>query len=202
MPYPAPTIRDATRADRRAVGDVLSAAFQVEPVAAWLFPDPVQRRRRLGALLRTMVEHLHRDLGLVQVAEVAGTIAGVAVWDAPGRVEPGPWRLLQALPGVLRSVGRRLPDVVRLGAALGAARPSVPHWYLSHLGIVPDRQGHGIGTALMRAMPPAREGAPAYLECKPAHVGYYQRFGFAVSGEVTVDPTLSLVTMWYEPPQS
>ena len=51
----------------------------------------------------------------------------------------------------------------------------------------------------MRAMPPACEGAPAYLECKPANVAFYERFGFAVSGEVVVDPTLSVVTMWYAP---
>jgi predicted N-acetyltransferase YhbS len=97
---------------------------------------------------------------------------------------------------MLRAVGRRMPDLVRLGEAVEAARPSVPHWYLSHLGVDPDRQGHGLGSALLRAMPPTRDGLPAYLECKPAHVGYYARFGFAVSGEVVVDPTLSLVTMW------
>jgi GNAT superfamily N-acetyltransferase len=199
---PPVAIREAMRADRRAVGDVLGAAFQVEPVYAWLFPDPAQRRRRLGPLIRTMVEQMHRDLGLVQVAEVAGTVAGVAVWDAPGRVEPRRWRLLRALPGMVWATRRRLPDLARLGGTLDAARPSAPHWYLSHLGVDPDRQGHGLGTALMRAMPPAHEGIPAYLECKPAHVGFYQRFGFAVSGQVTIDPTLSVVTMWYDPPRA
>ncbi|MDT7580654.1 MAG: hypothetical protein QOK35_1918 [Pseudonocardiales bacterium] len=202
MPDRAPTIRDATRADRRAVGDVLGAAFQVEPVYAWLFPDPAQRWRRLGPLIRTMVVHMHRDLGLVQVADIGGAVAGVAVWDAPGRLEPDRRHLLRAVPGMVRAVGRRLPDFARLGAAFTAARPSVPHWYLSHLGVDPDRQGHGVGAALLRAMPPARDGLPAYLECKPAHVGYYERFGFAVSGEVVVDPTLSVVTMWREPSRS
>jgi ribosomal protein S18 acetylase RimI-like enzyme len=196
---PAVTVREATRADRRAVRDVLGAAFQVEPVYVWLFPDPVRRRRRLGPLLGTVVEHLHRDLGVVQVADVAGTVGGVAVWDAPGRVESGRLGLVRALPGMLRATGRRWPDLARLGGALQAARPPVPHWYLSYLGVDPDRQGHGLGSALLRAMPPARDGVPAYLECKPAHVGYYERFGFAVSGEVVVDPTLSVVTMWREP---
>lgn len=196
MPDPAPAIRDATRADRRAVVDVLGAAFQVEPVYAWLFPDPAVRRRRLGPLIRTTVDHKHRDVGLVQVADVAGRVAGVAVWDAPGRVEPGRGHILRALPGMLWAVRRRLPDLVRLGAAFEAARPAERHWYLSHLGVDPGRQGLGVGTALMRAMPPARDGTAAYLECKPAHIGFYERFGFAVSGEVTIDPTLSVVTMW------
>ena len=44
MTGPAVTVREATRADRRAVRDVLGAAFQVEPVYVWLFPDPARRR--------------------------------------------------------------------------------------------------------------------------------------------------------------
>ena len=181
------------------MADVLGAAFQVEPVYRWLFPDPAQRERRLRPLLATMLG-MHRDLGVVQVAEVDGAVSGVAVWDAPGHVEPGARRVLRALPGMLRATRRRLPDYARLGAALDAARPSTPHWYLSHLGTAPALQGRGVGTALMRAMPPVREGAPAYLECQPANVAFYERFGFTVSGEVVADPTLSLVTMWCEPP--
>jgi GNAT superfamily N-acetyltransferase len=194
------TVREATRADRRVVREVLAAAFQVEPVYAWLFPDPAQRRRRLGPLLAATVGRLHRDLGVVQVAEVgsaaAGELAGVAVWDAPGRTEPGPRRIAAALPGMLRATRRRLPAFARLGAAFDAARPSTPHWYLFHLGTAPAWQGRGVGSALLRAMPPAHDGAPAYLECRPALVPFYERFGFAVSGEVVVDATLSAVTMW------
>ena len=37
---PPVTVREGTRADRRAAGDVLGAAFQVEPVYAWLFRGP------------------------------------------------------------------------------------------------------------------------------------------------------------------
>ena len=84
----------------------------------------------------------------------------------------------------------------RLGGRAPSRSALVP---VRTLGVDPDRQGHGLGSALLRAMPPARDGLPAYLECKPAHVGYYARFGFAVSGEVVIDPTLSVVTMWREP---
>jgi ribosomal protein S18 acetylase RimI-like enzyme len=182
------------------VADVLGAAFQVEPVYAWLFPDPAVRRRRLRPLLRAALGR-RGDLGVVEVAQVDGEIVGVAVWEAPGETGPGVGRTLRALPGTVRAAGRRLPALRRVGATLAGARPATPHWYLSHLGVAPERQGAGVGSALLRAMPPLQERAPAYLECKPAHVGYYERFGFAVSGEVVVDPALTVVTMWYEPPR-
>jgi GNAT superfamily N-acetyltransferase len=192
-------VREATRADRAAVGEVLGAAFQVEPVYHWLFPDPALRRRRLGILLRTMVTHMHRDLAVVQVATDGDAIVGVAVWDAPGAAAPDGRRILRALPGMLRATGRRLPALARLGAPLDAARPATAHWYLSHLGVAPHMQGRGVGAALMGAMPPLRDRAPAYLECKPENVAFYQRFGFDLSGEVTVDADLSVLTMWRPP---
>jgi ribosomal protein S18 acetylase RimI-like enzyme len=192
-------VRAATRADRAAVAEVLGAAFQVEPVYQWLFPDPAQRRRRLGPLLRTMVTHLHEGPGVVQVATDGEAIVGVAVWDAPGAVDPGRRRMRRALPGMLWATGRSLPRLARLGAPFAAARPSTPHWYLSHLGVVPHMQGRGVGAALMGSMPPLRDGAPAYLECKPENVAFYQRFGFDVSGEVTIDADLSVPTMWRPP---
>jgi ribosomal protein S18 acetylase RimI-like enzyme len=201
VPGPAAvSVRTATRADRRAVADVLAAAFQVEPVYAWLFPDPAVRRRRLRPLLRAALGR-RRDHGVVEVAQVDGAVVGVAVWEAPGDTGPGAGRTLLALPGTVWAAGRRFPALLRVGGTLHAARPATPHWYLSHLGVAPERQGAGVGSALLRAMPPLRERAPAYLECKPAHVGYYERFGFAVTGEVVVDPTLTVVTMWYEPPR-
>jgi predicted N-acetyltransferase YhbS len=89
--------------------------------------------------------------------------------------------------------------LARLGGPLDAARPATPHWYLSHLGVAPHMQGRGVGAALMRAMPPMRDGAPAYLECKPGNVAFYERFDFAVSGEVTIDADLSVLTMWRPP---
>jgi GNAT superfamily N-acetyltransferase len=192
----AVAVREATRADRAAVAEVLGAAFQVEPVYQWLFPDPAVRRRRLGPLLWTMVTQLHRDLGVVHVAVDGHAIVGVAVWDAPGTTEPDLRRILRALPGMLRATGRRLPRLARLGAPLDAARPATPHWYLSHLGVAPDRQGRGVGTALMAAMPPLHDGAPAYLECKPDNVAFYQRFGFTLYGKVAVDADLLVLTMW------
>ena len=141
LPGPAGHGPAGHAADRRAAGHVLGAAFQVEPVYVWLFP-------RSGAAPAPAPAPDHDDggaparggLGVAQVAEVAGAVAGAAVWDAPGKVEPGVRRMSAGRPGMFRATGRRLPDLARLGAMLDGARPTVPHWYLFHLGTAPDLQ--------------------------------------------------------------
>lgn len=44
------------------------------------------------------------------------------------------------------------------------------------------------------------EHAPAYLESSnPANIGYYQRFGFEVTGEIVLPDGPSLWPMWRQP---
>ncbi|GAA4534461.1 GNAT family N-acetyltransferase [Amycolatopsis samaneae] len=197
-------VRAAQGADRRQAIEVLGRAFQVEPVYHWVFPDPGVRARKLAPLLGTFVRHLHAGTRTTEVATVAGTVVGAAVWDRPGAVHPGPLRTMRALPGLLRACGRGLPRLGKLGEKFDEARPDRPHWYLFHLGADPERQGNGVGSALLRAGLARcdREGMPAYLECKPSHLSYYARFGFEAHGEIVVDEALSSRTMWREPTAS
>lgn len=64
-----------------------------------------------------------------------------------------------------------------------------PHWYLLILGVEPERQGQGIGSALI-APNLARadaEGLPCYLEtAKEPNVMFYRRHGFEVRDEENI----------------
>jgi ribosomal protein S18 acetylase RimI-like enzyme len=63
------------------------------------------------------------------------------------------------------------------------------HWYLSLIGVVLARQGHGLGSALLRhALERCdRDHLPAYLEStNPANVPLYRRHGFEVVGTIQV----------------
>jgi GNAT superfamily N-acetyltransferase len=194
-------VRTADRDDHARVTAVLGRAFQVEPVYHWLFPDPQVRARRVGPLIGTMLRHLHHPVGVTEVALVDGAIVGAAVWDRPGAVGADSLRTARALPGMLRATGRKLPELAKLGRRLEHARPEEPHWYLSHLGADPDRQHHGVGSALLHSML-ARcddDGVPAYLECCDANVAYYERFSFAVRDTVVIDEGLRCRTMWRQP---
>jgi ribosomal protein S18 acetylase RimI-like enzyme len=61
--------------------------------------------------------------------------------------------------------------------------PSEPVWYLDQIGVDPERQGVGVGAALIThglVMADAA-GHPAFLETgNPRNVAYYERFGFEV----------------------
>jgi amino-acid N-acetyltransferase len=48
---------------------------------------------------------------------------------------------------------------------------------LASLAVVPDRQGEGIGSSLVKALISQHEGV-LYLTCRSQLQGYYERFGF------------------------
>jgi ribosomal protein S18 acetylase RimI-like enzyme len=58
-----------------------------------------------------------------------------------------------------------------------------PHWYLMILGVEPQRQGQGIGSALMQPAQAKADAAhlPAWLETeKEINVKLYRKHGFDV----------------------
>jgi hypothetical protein len=83
-------------------------------------------------------------------------------------------------------VTRRWAAVFR---ALDALHPREPHWYLATLGVDPDAQGEGIGSALASSFLKwaDRDASPAYLETdRPENVPFYERRGFRVEHVVEV----------------
>ena len=68
--------------------------------------------------------------------------------------------------------------------------PDEPHWFLDHIAVLPERQGEGIGSALIRwgLERAAEDGTCAFLETgRERNVGLYEHFGFRVAyaGEVS-----------------
>jgi ribosomal protein S18 acetylase RimI-like enzyme len=78
--------------------------------------------------------------------------------------------------------------------------PEEPHWYLMVIGTDPTVRGTGLGHALMRSRLDRcdAEHVPAYLEnSNPKNEAYYMRFGFEVTGEITLpDGGPTLWPMW------
>jgi GNAT superfamily N-acetyltransferase len=71
-----------------------------------------------------------------------------------------------------------------------------PHFHLGPVAADADKQGQGIGTAMMQAFCDRvdRDGALAYLETdKAENVGFYEKFGFETMGEA---PVIG-VTNWF-----
>ena len=192
--------RQATSEELRPVADALARAFLDDPVMRWLFGEGDRpRMRRLRSYFGSEARRHQRHGGTVLTADGLG--AG-AFWEPPGQ-----WRItwpavLRATPMLVRCIGPRIPRALRGLDQIERVHPRVPHWYLAVIGTDPPQQGKGIGAALLDPIL-ARcdaEGTGAYLESsKPENVPWYERFGFTVTGELTLPDGPPLWSMWRDP---
>jgi ribosomal protein S18 acetylase RimI-like enzyme len=187
-------VRRATVGDIPALAATLARAFAHDPFYAFLAGDAPERNQRMRDGWTGFLRHASNRLSHSYTTD---DHAGVAVWHPPGYTGAGFIDSLRLLPSAARMAGSigRLRDVSRAVAALEEHRRlhvSGPHFYLSVLGVEPERQGEGIGTALMRpALDLAtRAKVPAYLETATGrNVLLYERVGFAVVEELVIPGT-------------
>jgi GNAT superfamily N-acetyltransferase len=190
-------IRRTSLSDLPTLGFVLGAAFDDDPVMRWVVPDHARRDVRLPAVMELIAGRFQRH-GENRVNE-AGT--GAAVWSPPGATfDPAADARFEA--ALVVAAGG---DLARLGAVvelLDDHHPTEPHYYLPLLGVIPERQGTGIGSALLRSVLDGadQEGAPAYLEAtSPRSRALYERHGFAVTAELRTADCPPLWAMWRAP---
>jgi ribosomal protein S18 acetylase RimI-like enzyme len=186
-------VRQATTADVPALAAVLARAFADDPFYAWMAGDAPERAQRMRDGWEGVLRH-----GSAGLAETFTTddLAGVAVWLPPGYRGPSVLGWLRQLRALARLAGwRRLRHIGDAVAHLEEHRhrhlPD-PHFYLSALGVDPDRQGEGIGTALLQPVLDRcdRDRIPAYLEAAVArNVLLYERVRFAVVEEIDLPGT-------------
>ncbi|NIH97131.1 GNAT family N-acetyltransferase [Mycolicibacterium fluoranthenivorans] len=195
-------VRPAVRADIAALSQVLGRAFYDDPVMAWMLPDPVARRRKLHRVFAALTRHHHLSRGGVEVAAAGSVLGAAALWDPPGQWRHTVGEQVRAAPGLLLAFGAALRRGQQAEELMQRHHPEEPHWYLAVIGSDPSVRGSGQGQALMRSRLDRcdAEHAPAYLESSnPANIGYYQRFGFEVTGEIVLPDGPSLWPMWRQP---
>lgn len=184
----ASAVRPATPADVPRLAGVLARAYQDDPLMRWFVPDDRGRARRLerffAATLRRMIGRSLRE------ALTTEDLAGIAMWAAPGTCKVPVPAMLPGLPAMVAALRAGMLRSARAyGALLARHDPGHAHWYLETIATDPDRQGHGVATALMAPVLERCDasGVPAYLETqKDGNVGFYERRGFAVVGELDI----------------
>ena len=196
-----PGRRRIERADADSLSRMLARAFFDDPVSAYLFPSERSRTRRLERYFRFQLRTVFLPHG---EGWTTADLAAAALWVPPRESVRTPTlgEALAQLPAVL-ILGRNLSRAVELVRELDQHHPRRPHWYLATLGTDPDRQGQGLGSALLGEVLPRcdGEGLPAYLESsKEENLAFYERHGFAVQGRMTLPGTaVRLWFMWREP---
>lgn len=169
-------VRTATPEDLTVVVDTAARSLDAEAMLRWSFGE-----ERFEERIRRHFSHYDGENTRRGWIRVAADGAGIAVWIPPGAREEheaiGP-----APPGGEAEI---LGDNAERHAAfwgwVGEHEPPEPLLYLSHIGVVPERQGEGLGSALMRdgLAPGDHDGVPTWLETSRVdNVAYYERFGF------------------------
>lgn len=171
-----PQIRTATQEDLAVIVDTAARSLDAEAMLRWSFgEDRFQERIRLH------FAHYDGENARRGWIRLAADGAGIAVWVPPDAREEhetiGP-----APPGAEAEI---LGDHAERHAAfwgwVESHVPEEPLSYLSHVGVVPERQGEGLGSALMRdgLARADSQGVATWLETSKArNAAYYEGFDF------------------------
>jgi ribosomal protein S18 acetylase RimI-like enzyme len=192
-------VRPLVPADVVPVAAMLARAFDDDPLFLAILPDPAQRRRALAALFEEWARRLHlpHDTNFT-----TDDHSGAALWSPPGHWSLSLFTLARMGPRMLGALGSRTIPALRVLGAIDKPHPRTPHNYLRIIGCDPDRQGQGIGSALLRPMLDRCDSRrePAYLESsKERNLTFYRRHGFEVTGEVVTHLGPRAWLMWREP---
>ncbi|WP_206078003.1 GNAT family N-acetyltransferase [Prauserella endophytica] len=175
-------IREANPADIDPATETLCAAFADYPFTRHTIAadDHLDRLARMQRLFLSRIGLPH---GRVWVSDDAGA---VAVWTTPASTGIG--RVFTELAPELAAIaGDRAAIAAATEAALAPHRPTTPSWFLGTVGVRPDRQGRGLGRAVIEPGLRAAEaeGVPAFLETSlEGNVTLYRKLGFEVVAEI------------------
>ena len=187
---------------------VLANAFTDAPRFQYLLPGDAQRHAKLTWYWGAIIHACIQSGWLVQVVggDACSAVRAVAIWEPPQQVKHSLLTLVRS--GLMAAPLRLgLPAYRRrraLSRLLAELDPPHPCWYLDTIGVEPSEQRTGLGTALLSTMllKIDEQALPSFLDTSaPDNLGYYERFGFRVTAELSLPNGLPLWGMT-RPPRS
>lgn len=169
-----------------AAAEAAAEGFMDNEIWAWMLPREWQRRRLLPRHYRAMIRRVYVPRAAAWTTPDA---AGTALWFPPGTLRLRGLERLAEVASLLPEGADCLGRAARWEQLISRHHPREPHWYLQTLSVRPSAQRRGVGTALIGpGLERADEaGVAVYLETQRySNVPYYERFGFALSGEVSL----------------
>jgi ribosomal protein S18 acetylase RimI-like enzyme len=173
----------------KAAANTLAEAFWDDPLMQIVAPNE-KRRASVGPWFFAKAIAYGMRWGGVSCSD---DVSAVAVWFPPGNTEITPGRMLRVGMGAL-PFRAGIDGTVRFMRAISVTEKfhkavEGPHWYLMAIGTKPDKQGTGLGSALVELGTAQADaaGIPCYLEtATDSNVAYYSKRGFEVTGEANI----------------
>jgi ribosomal protein S18 acetylase RimI-like enzyme len=142
--------------------------------------------RMWEVLLRLKIRH-------GEVYATSPAFEGVAAWLRPTLVYPSVLQIITSAPldlaVFLRSGGKAVVAEYRFQESMQKRNAPMPHWHLGPIAVVPQHQGQGFASKLMRPMLARAdaEGMPVYLDANnDVHISLYEHFGFEEKERITM----------------
>ncbi len=181
---------------------VLAGAFMFDPLWQNLFPQNQKRFNALSAVLRLLIRY-GLNYGWVNTDP---EINAVALWLPSDRTRP---HLLNSFSSAVLTLPFRLGlKPLRLMLKFDRFQNQLhnqvithPHRYLALLGVTPEHQGKGFGTALLQSgiKEATKYNLPIYLDTtNERNIAYYNRFGFKLVKSLALsEPRITLFGLLY-----
>ena len=161
---------------------VLAEAFVSNPLHVSAFgPQRIEQNR---SFFRIGLRHMF--LGQSFVALMDGEIRGYVHFNSSPHCLPAPEEIPIVAATLLKPIGEAIPQVIKWFTRWCHLDPEEPHVHLGPIGVAPDAQGQGIGTALMNRYIDhlEQQRMAGYLETdRLENVEFYKKFGFLVQRE-------------------
>jgi GNAT superfamily N-acetyltransferase len=193
-----------------AVALLIARAFQDDPILVHACPNAEERARWLPWLFRWST---WQGLKFGRLLGTAGDLDGVAALVGPGG---GPFtdedfkrlRFDEAQEALGAAFWDQCGALVNAGAAPAEAAlhraVSQPYWYVDALAVTPERQGQGLGSALLRAAKACADADSlplVLLTCQPRTLILNNRHGFEEVCEIDIPETNHQCRGMRRPPQ-
>ena len=197
-PRGATLVRKATDEEAGDLANVLALALFDDPPTLWAFPDAKRRREILPTFSHVFVEASLRQREAYTVED----LSAVCLWFPPG------WDMSEdeaaAFESAIRTAAAEYAESgpLTIYGLLGRHHPTEPHFYLAFAGTLPDHQGRGIGSTLIKRVLDRCDDAhiPAYLEASAdRNRQLYERLGFETQARIDLPEGPPMWAMWREP---
>jgi len=202
----APVIRSIEQADVQPAGEVLASAFRGYPFFEYCLGDADNYERAAPRMFASFV----RWTMLHGKAWATSDLTAVALRRPPGTRSIGFWNALRS--GLVltflrmdiatrRRFGRATPIVEETHKSIMGDQP---HWHCWMMGVLPTRQGTGIGRQLMRYTFEQSDRArlPCYLETFSENsVHVHESQGYSTRKAIEIPETPLTLYAMVRPPQ-